>query len=65
MNLQENRYSNPNFRQIQCQDFRQSLLPINRFGIFHGRRNNDRAGNQRRQVELAFFRSHAGPGPRM
>lgn len=32
MNLKENRNSNPNFRQIQCQDFRQSLLPINRSG---------------------------------
>jgi len=25
------------FRQIQLQEFRQFLLPINRFGIFHGR----------------------------
>ena len=37
LNLQENRRRNPNFRQIQSQQFQQFLLPVNRFGIFHGR----------------------------
>jgi CspA family cold shock protein len=35
--LQENRRQSPNFRQIQLQEFCRFLLPINRFGIFHGR----------------------------
>src|SRR3981189_1691790 len=35
-NLQENRPRSPNFRQIQSQQFQQFLLPVNRFGIFHG-----------------------------
>jgi hypothetical protein len=37
MNLQENRRRSPNFRQIQLQQFRQFLLPIKHFRIFHGR----------------------------
>jgi protein-S-isoprenylcysteine O-methyltransferase Ste14 len=35
--LQENRRPTINFRQIQPQQFQQFLLPVNRFGIFHGR----------------------------
>jgi len=35
--LQENRPRSPNFRQIQSLEFLQFLLPVNRFGIFHGR----------------------------
>ena len=35
--LQENRPRSPNFRQIQSNGFQQFLLPVNRFGIFHGR----------------------------
>jgi hypothetical protein len=35
--LQENRPRSPNFRQIQSKGFQQFLLPVNRFGIFHGR----------------------------
>ena len=35
--LQENRPRSTNFRQIQSNKFQQSLLPVNRFGIFHGR----------------------------
>jgi hypothetical protein len=38
-NLQENRPRSPNFRQIQSQQFQKFLLPVNRFGIFHGRPN--------------------------
>jgi hypothetical protein len=38
MNLQENRGSGPNFRQIQLQQFRRFLLTLKHFGIFHGRR---------------------------
>jgi hypothetical protein len=37
MNLQENRRPSPDFRRIQLQEFRQFLLAVNRFGIFHGR----------------------------
>jgi hypothetical protein len=37
MNLQENRGSGPNFRQIQLQQFRRFLLTLKHFGIFHGR----------------------------
>jgi len=35
--LQENRHRSSNFQQIQLLDFRQFLLPIKRFWIFHGR----------------------------
>jgi len=37
INLQENRRRRPNFRQIQMHQFRRFLLPVKRFGIFHGR----------------------------
>src|SRR5438270_3213471 len=36
INLQEKRPSSSNCRQIQSQQFPQFLLPLNRFGIFHG-----------------------------
>ena len=36
-NLQENRCPIPNFRQIQSPKILQFLLPVSRFGIFHGR----------------------------
>src|SRR5216683_2755770 len=35
--LQENPRRSPNFRQIQSRGFPKFLLPVNRFGIFHGR----------------------------
>jgi len=37
MNLREKQHRSPEFRQIQFQHLRQFLLPIKRFGIFHGR----------------------------
>src|SRR3954447_5324131 len=40
INLQEKRPSSSNCRQIQSRQFPQFLLPLNRFGIFHGRRVN-------------------------
>ena len=41
--LQENRPRSPNFRQIQTHEFQQFLLPVNRFGIFHGRLDSGQA----------------------
>jgi hypothetical protein len=35
--LQENRRRNPYFRQIRSPQFQQFLLPVNRFGLLHGR----------------------------
>src|SRR2546421_46640 len=55
LNLQENRPRSPNFRQIQSLEFLQFLLPVNRFGIFHGRQLT-RLLRQQRKGAVPVFR---------